>query len=238
MRGTYVRRAVVAGAVAAVVGGVSFGASAFAEGGTAAHNAPAQKAKPAAAKPAVKPGAEPGAQSAKDTAPEVVRQLIAKGTVDGQKWSVTQEFYATFPAGYEVPAPPPGLPGGTSDATSLLCQRMVVGGVRIDHQGGPWSDCQPVSGAHDPGASGEEGLWGLHDKGTTGARLFVANPAGDVAYGVVTLSDGTRLTARRVSVPTTDYGTWAVAIPDGRTIATVDAYDAHHHRVSHETDWR
>jgi hypothetical protein len=154
------------------------------------------------------------------TAPPVagpVRAQVGRGTVDGTSWSVTLEYYPT---------------------RFLLCQRMVVGGVRIDHQGGPWTDCRPLTGAHDPHGTGEEGLWGPHDKGTTGSRLFVADPEANVASGVVTLTDGTRLKAHTVTVPHTSYRAWAVAIPDARTIATIDQYDTGHHRVSHETDWR
>jgi hypothetical protein len=143
----------------------------------------------------------------------------------------------TLPKGFSVGSLPQGVKPQPKPA-SLLCQRMVVGGVRIDHQGGAWADCQPLTGAHDPQGSGGEGLWGLHDKGTTGSRLFVANSEANVASGVVTLTDGTRLKARTVAVPHTGYRAWAVAIPDGRTIATIDQYDARHQRVSHETEWR
>jgi hypothetical protein len=166
----------------------------------------------------------------------VIEQPVASGRVDGVKWSVKLQYYPTLPPGYTY-EPFPGQ-GNAPEPTSLLCQRMYIGGVLIDHQGGPWADCQPLVGAHDPAGSGNEGLWGTKDKGLDGSRLFVANPGGDVAYGVVTLTDGTRLTARSVTVPHTDYHSWAVAIPDGHTIATVDQYDARHHLVSHETDWR
>jgi hypothetical protein len=121
--------------------------------------------------------------------------------------------------------------------TSLLCQGMVVGGVRIDHQGGPWTDCRPLTGAHDSSEAGEAGLWGLQDKGADGPRLFVANTAADVAYGTVTLTDGQTLTGDSVPVPGTGYQAWAVAIPAGRAIASVDMYDARHHRLSHDTEW-
>ncbi|MGV9292424.1 hypothetical protein, partial [Streptomyces sp. NPDC003719] len=75
-------------------------------------------------------------------------------------------------------------------------------------------------------------------KGLTGSRLMVSNPEADVAYGVVTLSDGTRMKATTVTVPGTAYRAWAAAIPNGKTITTVDQYDAHHHRLSHDTNWR
>ncbi|WP_329139459.1 hypothetical protein OG552_33490 [Streptomyces sp. NBC_01476] len=206
-------------AVAAVIGGLGFSTPAFA-------SAPAQQA--AAPTAAVAGPATAGAR--------VVSQLIARGRVDGDAWSVTLEFHPTLPGDYPADQFPGS--GEQPQAGSLLCRRMYIGGVRIDQQGGPWADCQPVNGAHDPAGSGSAGLWGLHDKGTTGSRLFVSNPENTVAYGVLTLTDGTSLTARTLTVHGTDYRAWAVAIPDGRTIATVDEYDTHHQLVSHSADWR
>ncbi|SFE08754.1 hypothetical protein SAMN05216251_101461 [Actinacidiphila alni] len=222
------KKIAAAGAAAAAIGGISFGASAF--------------ASEPGAHPAAAPAAAPVHKAVHKAAPKTthkagpVRQLVARGRVDGQAWSVTLEFHPTLPAGYTVEPPPPGTPQ-KPDPTSLLCQRMVIGGVRIDHQGGPWADCQPLTGAHDPSWSGSEGLWGLHDKGTTGSRLFVGDSAPEVAYGVVRLTDGGKLTGRAATVPGTDYHAWAVAVPDGKYIASVDTYDAGHHRLTHETEW-
>lgn len=209
----------------AALGGVSFGAS----------------ASEAASGPAVHPASAPASVVAKRSAsahrqaPKVVRQVIGKGRVDGHRWSVALEFHRTLPKGYTVPTLPDGT---TAPGTSLLCQRMYIGGVRIDHQGGPWADCQPVTGAQDPHASGGMGLWGLHDKGLSGSRLMVSNPEADVAYGVVSLSDGTQVKATTVTVPGTTYRAWAVPVPDGRTITAVDQYDTRHHRLTHDTNWR
>ncbi|MEV7503076.1 hypothetical protein [Streptomyces sp. NPDC093018] len=163
-------------------------------------------------------------------APSTVTVRVADGTTDGKRWSVALEFHPALPKGY---APPPH--GGLG--TSLLCQRMYIDGVRIDHQGGPWSDCQPVTGTNDPGPAGEMGLWSLHDKGASGTRLMVANPEPDVAYGVITLTDGHQIRATTVTVPGTGYRAWAAPVPDGRTIAAVDQYDRHHHRLTHDTNW-
>ncbi|MFE0627780.1 hypothetical protein ACFW3D_12495 [Streptomyces sp. NPDC058864] len=160
---------------------------------------------------------------------------VGGGTTGGVPWSVALEFHRTLPEGYDLPTAPDGTP---ASGTALLCQRMYIGGIRIDHQGGRWSDCQPVTGPHDPAGSGSMGLWGLQDKGTTGSRLIVSNPEADVAYGIVSLTDGTRLKASTVTVPGTGYRAWAVAIPDGRTIAAVDQYDSRHHRLTHDTQWR
>ncbi|WP_377270790.1 hypothetical protein [Peterkaempfera sp. SMS 1(5)a] len=223
------RKVGAAAATVVAVGGVALGASAVAAtSGPAVHPA----AAPASAPVSVK--AQPVA-SARHQAPQVVTQVIGKGRLDGQRWSVALEFHRTLPKGFT----PPTLPDGTTvPGTSLLCQRMTINGVRIDHQGGPWADCQPVTGTHDPHPAGELGLWGLHDKGTTGTRLMVANPEPNVAYAIVTLTDGTHLKATTATVPGTTYKAWAVAIPNGKTIATVDQYNTHHHRLSHDTDWR
>ncbi|MBA9055314.1 hypothetical protein [Streptomyces murinus] len=161
--------------------------------------------------------------------------MIGKGRVDGHRWSVALEFHRTLPKGYTLPTLPDGA---SAPGTSLLCQRMYIGGVRIDHQGGPWSDCQPVTGTNDPGPAGEMGLWGLHDKGLDGSRLMVANPEPDVAYGVITLSNGHRVKAATVTVPGTTYRAWAAPIPDGQTITAVDQYDSRHQQLTHDTNWR
>ncbi|MFE2544251.1 hypothetical protein [Actinacidiphila glaucinigra] len=226
---SFARKAGMATAAAVAIGAVSFGASAVA--------APAGPAAPAAHQV----GAAPAAAAAKAVAaprkqtPEIVTQLIGKGRVDGKRWSVALEFHRTLPEGYELPTSPDGTP---APGTALLCQRMYIDGVRIDHQGGPWSDCQPVTGTHDPAGSGSMGLWGFQDKGTSGSRLMVSNPEADIAYGIVDLTDGTRLKAATVTVPGTDYRAWAVAIPNGKTISAVDQYDKRHHRLTHDTYWR
>lgn len=219
----------MATAAAVAIGAVSFDASAVA--------APAGPATPAAHRV----GASPAAMAAKAAAaprkqtPQVVTQLIGKGRVDGKPWSVALEFHRSLPEGYELPTSPNGT---TAPGTALLCQRMYIDGVRIDHQGGPWSDCQPVTGTHDPAGSGGMGLWGFQDKGTSGSRLMVSNPEADIAYGIVNLTDGTHLKAPTVTVPGTDYRAWAVAIPNGKTISAVDQYDKHHRRLTHDTYWR
>ncbi|MFD3453334.1 hypothetical protein ACFWVC_14275 [Streptomyces sp. NPDC058691] len=219
----------VVAAAAAAIGAVSFGASAI-----AAPPGPAASG-PAASSPAVHRAAAPASTAAAHKqAPRVVTQLIGKGRVDGHRWSVSLEFYRTLPKGYTLPTSPNGT---TASGDALLCQRMYIGKVRMDHQGGPWSDCQPVTGAHDPQGSGGMGLWGLQDKGTTGTRLMVSNPGPEVAYGVLFLSDGTRVRANTVTVPGTDYRAWAAPIADGQTIDAVDQYDAHGHRLSHDTFW-
>ncbi|MFF8591462.1 hypothetical protein ACF061_08420 [Streptomyces sp. NPDC015220] len=195
---------------------------------------PFLKPSPDAVGPTLRP--TPAASPTHTPAPSTVGvQVIGEGRVDGQRWSVALEFHRTLPKDYVSPAAPhrTAAPG-----TSLLCQRMYIGGVRIDHQGGPWADCQPVTGTNDPQAAGNTGLWGLHDKGTSGSRLMVANPEADVAYGIVTLTDGTRIKATSATLPGTTYRAWAAPIPDGHTISSVDQYDTHHNRLSHDTYWR
>ncbi|MFI2763378.1 hypothetical protein ACH5A3_31645 [Streptomyces echinatus] len=219
------RKAVITAVAIGALGGISFGASASeAAPGPAPHSASAPVA-------AVAKRSAPAHRQV----PRVVTQVIGKGRVDGHRWSVALEFHRTLPKGYTPPTYPDGT---TAPGTSLLCQRMYIGGVRIDHQGGPWADCQPVTGTHDPNGSGGMGLWGLHDKGLSGSRLMVSTPAADVAYGVVSLSDGTRVKATTATVRGTGYRAWAAPVPDGRTITAVDQYDAHDNRLSHDTNWQ
>ncbi|MGX4694942.1 hypothetical protein [Streptomyces sp. JNUCC 63] len=222
---SFARKAAIAAVAVAALGGISFGASAVA-------TASGPTAHPVSAPVSV---VAKRSASAHQQVPQVVTQVIGKGRVDGHRWSVALEFHRTLPQGYALPTLPDGT---TAPGTSLLCQRMFIGGVRIDHQGGPWADCQPVTGTHDPRPSGGMGLWGLHDKGLSGSRLMVSNPEANVAYGVVSLSDGTRVKATTVTVPGTTYRAWAAPIPNGQTITAVDQYDAHHHRLSHDTNWR
>ncbi|MFG2303509.1 hypothetical protein [Actinacidiphila glaucinigra] len=164
---SFARKADMATAAAVAMGAVSFGASAVA--------APAGPA----ARAAHRVGASPAAVAAKAVAaprkqtPQVVTQLIGKGRVDGKPWSVALEFHRSLPEGYELPTAPNGT---TAPGTALLCQRMYIDGVRIDHQGGPWSDCQPVTGTHDPAGSGGMGLWGFQDKGTSGSASWSPTP--------------------------------------------------------------
>ncbi|MEU6340658.1 hypothetical protein ABZ883_06860 [Streptomyces sp. NPDC046977] len=180
------------------------------------------------------PTASPTATGTPRT-PDTVTVRVAEGETDHQPWSVALEFHRTLPKGYTRPVLPDG---STAPGDGLLCQRMYIGGIRIDHQAGPWSDCQPVTGTHDPQANGNTGLWGLHDKGVAGTRLIVANPEPEVAYGVVHLSDGSQVKALVVTVPGTGYRAWAAPIADGKTITSVDEYDALDHRLGHSTEWR
>ncbi|MFF7679380.1 hypothetical protein [Actinacidiphila glaucinigra] len=177
----------------------------------------------------------PAASPTATATPEPLTVSVGGGTTSGTPWSVALEFHRSLPEGYELPTAPNGT---TAPGTALLCQRMYIDGVRIDHQGGPWSDCQPVTGTHDPAGSGGMGLWGFQDKDTSGSRLMVSNPEADIAYGIVNLTDGTHLKAPTVTVPGTDYRAWAVAIPNGKTISAVDQYDKRHHRLTHDTYWR
>jgi hypothetical protein len=224
------RKAVVAAVAVAAIGGVSLGSSAVAAPSTPAPSAPASGTSATAPATVV----AKRAAALRKQAPRVVTQAIGNGRVDGLRWSVALEFYPTLPKGYT----PPALKGSSVSATSLLCQRMYIGGVRIDHQGGRWSDCQAVNGANDAQGSGSMGLWGLQDKGTSGTRLMVSDPAAEVAYGVLTFSDGSSVKAATVGVPGTGYRAWAAPIADGKTIAVVDQYDGQDHQLTHDTFWR
>ncbi|MGW9597678.1 hypothetical protein ACWHLZ_46395 [Streptomyces chartreusis] len=67
---------------------------------------------------------------------------------------------------------------------------------------------------------------------------MVANPEADVAYGVLTFSDGSSVKAATVCVAGTDYRAWATPIANGKAIANVDQYDAHQHQLTYDTNWR
>ncbi|MDX2565232.1 hypothetical protein PV371_37125 [Streptomyces sp. TX20-6-3] len=163
----------------------------------------------------------------------VVSQVVGSGVVDGKSWSVTANFYPTFPAGFKVPAKADkGLAG-----KSLLCRQTVIGGVRVDHQGGKWSGCQVVNGTSDIIGTGA-GLHGLGDKGLTGIRIFMGNPDAKVTRAVITLQDGRHLKADVQTLPGTNYRSFAIPLGKGQTIASVDQYDAGNHRLTHDTFWR
>ncbi|MCX2185683.1 hypothetical protein KV205_35005 [Streptomyces sp. SKN60] len=171
-----------------------------------------------------------------------VSEVVGSGVVDGKAWSVTLEFYPVVPKGYEVPAKA-GFPVQETAGSSLLCQRIVIGGVRVDHQGGDWSGCDLVSGAHDASHLDGAGLHGVSDKGLSGTRIFVGRVSvGSHAQGVtraeITLKDGRRLKAEVNTVPGTGYGAFAIPLGKGQTIAAVDQYNADNERLSHDTFWR
>jgi hypothetical protein len=159
-----------------------------------------------------------------------VSKVVGSGTMDGKAWSVTLEFYPKLPRGHVGPPSPSVAP---NTAKSLLCQRTVIGGVLVD----PWSGCQAVVGADDPGTPGA-GLWGTTDKGLSGTRIFVGRPAHEVTHAAIALKGGQRLRAEVKSVPGTGYHAFAIPLGRGQTIASVDQYNARDQRLSHETDWR
>lgn len=215
------------GALAAAVAGGIVASTPAAAATHAPHAAPAVSAVSAAqttyAAHAARPAAAPAAHR--------VRTLpVSHGVVDGKAWSVSLEYYAYVPAGYDAD------PDRT--ITGVVCQRMYIDGVRIDHQGGPWSDCWGVTGPDDTYGNGGTGLWGFQDKGLSGSRLFVGVPYPGAARVEVTLDDGTVLRDRVTTLAHTVFGGWAVAIPDGRTIDSLDTYDAAGVLISHDTDWR
>jgi hypothetical protein len=178
--------------------------------------------------------AQPSPSATIPPRPPVSTTDAGHGFVDGRSWSATLEYYPTLPKGYHEILPP-GMP--QPKHTSLLCQRMVIGGVRVHHEAGPWSDCTAVNGPHDQqiGAYGG-GLGGLNDKrGIPGSRLFIGTTTmPNAAYGTVALTNGRVLTGKIVSIPHTGYHAWAVAIPNHHTMASFTLYDTHHHRLAHQ----
>jgi hypothetical protein len=161
-----------------------------------------------------------------------VAQRIGSGSMDdGQAWLVTLVYYPQVPVDF-VDQYGGSVPAGDS----LLCQRVVIGGVQVDAQGGDWADCDLVDNSATPDVSA--GLWGNTAKGTSGDRVFVGHPEASVTRAVVELNDHNERGAKVVTVPGTDYRAYAVAISNGETIAAVDEYDAAGHLVDRQTDWQ
>jgi hypothetical protein len=165
------------------------------------------------------PTAHPTATAHPTSGPVPTR--VGSGTIDGIAWSVTLEYYDTIPKDfadqYRGPLPP---------GDSVLCQRVVIGGVQVDAQGGQWADCDLVEAA-TPEISA--GLAGNTDKGTSGDRVFVGHPGAHVTRARVVLSTGEQRTAQVVIVPGTGQRAYAVALGPSETIARVDDYDASGH---------
>jgi hypothetical protein len=213
----------VAGVAAAAAAGIAL--SGVASASTTTGAAPVAGTKPAAA--------QVNAQPAASTRSDVTRVLVGQGRMGHVTWKVEFEYYRHLPRGYRMPTLPPGYP--TPKYTGLLCERMYLNGVRIDHQGGPWADCEGVTGPMQP--IGGEGLWGLTDKGTSGYRLFVGETSGPVAYAVLTYTDGRSYRADSAHVRGTDFNGYAIPISKGRYIRSVDTFTAGGQRLSHETYW-
>ncbi|AQS69003.1 hypothetical protein [Streptomyces pactum] len=164
-----------------------------------------------------------------------VTRSAGSGIIDGKEWSVTLQFYPEVPEGFPSDDWTSGFGGSRPVDPSLLCQRVFIGGVQVDHQAGPWAGCAVVDGRDDfvEGA----GLHGLSGKGTSGTRIFVGNPAPGTATARLTLDGGTVRTAEVVTLPGTSYRAFALPVADGETIASVDTFDGQGNRLTHETYW-
>ncbi|MGW8065179.1 hypothetical protein ACVV2G_23665 [Streptomyces ziwulingensis] len=164
-----------------------------------------------------------------------VARTIGSGIIDGKEWSVTLTFHPDVPENFPSVDPASGFGDSRPGDPALLCQRVFIGGVQVDHQAGPWAGCAVVDGRDDfvEGA----GLHGLTDKGTSGTRIFVGNPASGTATARLTLDGGTVRTAEVVTLPGTSYRAFALPVADGETIASVDTFDGQGSRLTHETYW-
>ncbi|MET8506307.1 hypothetical protein ABZV60_16835 [Streptomyces sp. NPDC004787] len=170
-----------------------------------------------------------------------VSQVVGSGAVDGMAWSVSLDFYPTVPGDYKVPAKA-GVPAEGTAGKGLVCRRVMLGGVRVDQQGGAWSGCHTVNGAYDAGSWGGAGLHGMSDKGVSGSRIFVgrtvAGKSGqNVTRAEITLKSGKRLEAKVNTVAGTGYGAFAIPLSKGQTIASVDQYSGSK-RLTHESFWK
>ncbi|MFH8241302.1 hypothetical protein [Streptomyces sp. NPDC018321] len=165
-------------------------------------------------------------------------RVVRSGSIDGKEWSVTLTFYPDVPDDFPSTdtGGGSGLGGGPRpEDLSLLCQRVFIGGVQVDHQAGRWAGCSVVDGEADfvEGA----GLHSLTGKGTSGTRIFVGNPASGTATARLTLDGGTVRTAEVVTLPGTSYRAFALPIAEGETIGSVDTFDGQGNRLTHETYW-
>ncbi|MFE0801326.1 hypothetical protein [Streptomyces sp. NPDC058812] len=199
--------------------------------------------RPAASPPAIAP--VPDASEAGERS-----RVVRSGNIDGKEWSVTLTLYADVPEDFPSTDTDTGAgdkadrdAGGGSgfgggsrpEDLSLLCQRVFIGGVQVDHQAGRWAGCSVVDGEADSVQAA--GLRSLSEKGASGTRIFVGNPASGTATARLTLDGGTVRTAHVVTLPGTSYRAFALPIADGETIASVDTFDGQGNRLTHETYW-
>jgi hypothetical protein len=196
---------------------------------------------PAASPPSVSP--VPDASEAGERS-----RVVRSGSIDGKEWSVTLTFYPDVPdtsaptdtdAGDKVDRDADGGSGSDGGSRpkdpSLLCQRVFIGGIQVDHRAGRWAGCSIVDGEAEP--VGGAGLHGLSGKGASGTRIFVGNPAPGTATARLALDGGAVRTAQVVTLPGTSYRAFALPVADGETIASVETLDARGNRLTHETYW-
>ncbi|MFE1165580.1 hypothetical protein, partial [Streptomyces sp. NPDC058829] len=176
-------------------------------------NGPAQDdgPRPAASSPSVPP--VPDASESAERS-----RVVRSGDIDGTEWSVTLTFHPSVPDGFPSADTSVGdtagrdADGGSGGGSrpedlSLLCQRVFIGGVQVDHQAGRWAGCSVVDGEADS-AQGA-GLHSLSEKGLSGTRIFVGNPASGTVTARLTLDGGTVRTAEVVTLPGTSYRAFA-----------------------------
>lgn len=176
---------------------------------TAAHNARTAVPVP----PAVTASPSPSPLPARP-----LSARIGSGTVDGLRWSVTFEYYAKAPEGYQPHA-------GVPPHTPVLCERMYVGGVRVDRAGGDWSDCDYTAG-ENPASVGAYGSFLADGPHQNGYLVFLGKPVAGTTHTVVVLSDGRHLTARAVAVPGIGVRRYAFAYGPGESVVSRTDYDA------------
>ncbi|GAB2611918.1 hypothetical protein GCM10027168_50870 [Streptomyces capparidis] len=150
---------------------------------------------------------------------------VASGTMDGLSWSVRLEYHPRLPADYHEERGP--------QARGLLCERILIGGTRVDAEGGPWSGCTPVAGPRD--VVPQAGVHVVDEPGAARSRVLAAQPGPDVARAVITYAGGERRTAEVAAVPGTAFRGYAFPVRKGQYIEAVEEYDAHGALLSRET---
>ncbi|MET9994316.1 hypothetical protein ABZ061_32835 [Streptomyces mutabilis] len=206
-------------------------------------NEPAQDdgPRPAASSPSVPP--VPDASEATERS-----RVVSSGDIDGKEWSVTLTFHPEVPDDFPSADTAAGdtadrdADGGSGfgggsrpEDLSLLCRRVFIGGVQVDHQAGRWAGCSVVDGEADSVQGA--GLHSLSGKGLSGTRIFVGNPASGTVTARLTLDGGAVRTAQVVTLPGTSYRAFALPVAEGETIASVDTFDGQGNRLTHEAYW-
>ncbi|MGC9380701.1 hypothetical protein [Streptomyces sp. MH13] len=221
--------------LAVAVGAATIVVSTPISGAWAADEAPADASGKGQQTQSAVRGEQHPTRHARDGEQETVARTVGSGVIDGKEWSMTLRFYPELPEDFPSVDRTSRFGDSRPGDPSLLCQRVFIGGVQVDHQAGPWAGCAVVDGRDDfvEGA----GLHGLTGKGTSGTRIFVGNPASGTATAGLTLDGGAVRTAEVVTLPGTSYRAFALPIADGETIASVDTFDGQGNRLTHETYW-
>ncbi|MEU9046503.1 MULTISPECIES: hypothetical protein [unclassified Kitasatospora] len=126
-------------------------------------------------------------------------------------------YRTTAPAGYS--------PGGRSTG-GLVCLRNAYN----DRATSPYGDC---AGVRSPTDTSPSGMYGEHNL-PNGARLFLVQPAANVAGATMTFGNAAPTTVATATVPGTAFTGYAIPVPAASHMNTLDEYDTQHRTVGHQ----